>query len=195
MLDMKEMGVKCTAAGGSDQLYPCLVTDRSLVRSWRNVVQNGYLCRSHAANYKHIETHCPMVKQLDLSKNGFLTNQTNISHSWFWLNSAFLRHPVHLCKSKLFSTILSSKIIMNMIGKCHTSFLFINNNILASNFNLHVCCEFDAVSMMIYVSTHANMMIVYDWHPELDRLLECVIPLAASELEKPSMHGCNIVEI
>ena len=130
-----------------------------------------------------------------VKKNGFLTNQTNISHSWFWLNSAFLRHPVHLCKSKLFSTILSSKIIMNMIGKCHTSFLFINNNILASNFNLHVCCEFDAVSMMIYVSTHANLMIVYDWLPELDRLLECVIPLAASELEKPSMHGCNIVEI
>ena len=68
MLDMKEMGVKCTAAGGSDQLYPCLVTHRSLVRSWRNVVQNGYICRSYAANCNNIETHCPIITQLDLSK-------------------------------------------------------------------------------------------------------------------------------
>ena len=75
MLDMREMGVKCTAAGGSDQLYPCLVTHRSLVRSWRNVVQNGYLCRSHAANYKHIETHCPMVTQLDLSPKKWISHQ------------------------------------------------------------------------------------------------------------------------
>ena len=52
----------------SNQLYPCLVTDRSLMRSWRNVVQNGYLCRSYAANYNYIETHCPIITQLDLSK-------------------------------------------------------------------------------------------------------------------------------
>ena len=75
MLDMRERAVKWIAAGegrfekkSSNQLYPCLVTDRSLMRSWRNVVQNGYLCRSYAANYNYIETHCPIKTQLDLSK-------------------------------------------------------------------------------------------------------------------------------
>ena len=40
MLDMRERAVKCIAAGegrfekkSSNQLYPCLVTDRSLMRS------------------------------------------------------------------------------------------------------------------------------------------------------------------
>ena len=102
MLDIRERAVKCRAAGGrhmekqsSYQLYPCLVTDGSLMRcrpKWIFMyiyiynIHFGRHCIAHETYVAHMLqiTHCPMVTQLDLSKQstiGFLTNKKNISHS------------------------------------------------------------------------------------------------------------------
>ena len=47
MLDMRARAVKCIAAGtghfekqSSDQLFPCLVTEKSLLISWKKIVRN-----------------------------------------------------------------------------------------------------------------------------------------------------------
>ena len=92
MLDMRERAVKCIGAGGghfvkwnSDHLYPCLVTERSLMISWRNVVQNGHICMLLTCCKSQVHWNtlsqgntAGFVKQIPY---GFLTNQSYICHS------------------------------------------------------------------------------------------------------------------